>query len=100
MQSILSLFGRHRLSAQEEQEEVERLQTLVNSIFAQFFGTLLQEYAASKHFAEDEVKKELLGLFDKGIAEGLKTKHPTAAQALQARFHAKGCHNHQRCLSF
>jgi len=97
MQSILGLFGRHKPSAQEEQEEAEHLQTLVNSIFDKFFGSFVQEYAASKRLAEEDAKKEPFGLFEKGIAVGFKTEHPTAAQALQARFHAKEYHNNERC---
>src|SRR6266568_1398067 len=100
MQSILSLFGRHRPSTQEEQEEIKCLHTLVETIFERFFGRLVRQYATSKQLAEDDAKKEPLGLFEKVIAEGLKTEHPTAAQALQARFHAKRYHNDEQCQLF
>lgn len=98
MQRILGLFGRHTSSAEEEQKEIERLQELVDAIFEQVFGLLVTQYALSKQQAESDAKREPHSLFEKSIVAGLKSGHPTAAQALRARFHAQRRHSDKNCL--
>src|SRR3974377_477116 len=89
MQNILSLFDWRRTSEQEKSEEITRLQMFVNRMFEQYFGPLLNEYAANQQSVEGDVKKKLLALFDKSVTEVFKTGHPTAVQVLQVSFHTK-----------
>src|SRR5215831_4406321 len=100
MQNILSWLDWRRSSEQKDLEELKHLQTLVNNIFEKFFGPLMQEYAANKQLAVEDVKKKPLAQFNKSIVEGLKIENPTAAQSLQERFHTKRYRNHIRCLMF